>query len=51
VDFAHHNGTLITYGCHNGWNQQWSAPLASDNVLLALLNGSTLQRLYELLGE
>ncbi|MCD8522161.1 MAG: M66 family metalloprotease [Saccharospirillaceae bacterium] len=51
VDFAHHNGTLITYSCHNGWNQQWSAPLASDNLLLALLNGSTLQRLYELLGE
>ena len=51
VDYASHNGTLITYGCHNGWNQQWSAPLSSDNQLLALLDGNTLQRLYELLAE
>jgi len=49
IDFASHNSTLIMYGCHNNWNQQWSLPTLSDNKLLMLLDAPLLERLYELL--
>ncbi len=52
LDYAHHNVTLITYGCSGSWNQKWSGVAVSDNRLLSLLDGPLLFEVYGvLLGD
>ncbi|MDS1308682.1 M66 family metalloprotease [Marinobacter xiaoshiensis] len=46
LDYARHNGTLITYGCSGNWNQQWTGVTTSQSKLLALLDGSLLTGVY-----
>ncbi|MBK1872243.1 ricin-type beta-trefoil lectin domain protein [Marinobacter sp. 1-3A] len=46
VDYARHNGTLITYGCSGNWNQQWAGVITSENKLLSLLDGNLLAEVY-----
>lgn len=50
LDYAHHNGQLITYPCTGNWNQQWHGILKSDNRLLAIIDGNTMENLYNVLG-
>ncbi|WP_227001433.1 M66 family metalloprotease [Pulveribacter suum] len=40
-------GTLITYNCTGGGNQQWGALVASDNLALTLLTGDNVLRLVK----
>ncbi|MEC9038730.1 MAG: M66 family metalloprotease [Pseudomonadota bacterium] len=49
LDYAHHNTTLITYGCTGSWNQTWSGVSVSHNRLLSLLDGALLAEVYETL--
>lgn len=46
VDYARHNGTLITYGCSGNWNQQWAGVASSQSKILSLLDGSLLSEVY-----
>lgn len=49
LDYAHHNTTLITYGCTGSWNQTWSGISVSHNRLLSLLDGALLSEVYKTL--
>ncbi|MBE0481861.1 MAG: ricin-type beta-trefoil lectin domain protein [Bacterioplanes sp.] len=49
LDFAHHNSTLIMYGCHGGWNQQWSLSASTESLLLNRLSGDAIEQLLSLL--
>lgn len=46
VDYASHNGTLITYGCSGNWNQKWTGVATSQSKLLSLLDGNLLSEVY-----
>ena len=45
----HGKGTVVMYGCHTGSNQQWKKLEGTNNMLLSLLNGSTIRSLLTLL--
>lgn len=40
-----HVGTLITYNCTGGTNQQWAGLVMSDSLALALVSGANARRL------
>lgn len=44
-NLTHNLGTLITYNCTGGTNQQWAGLVASDSLALALLTGENVLRL------
>ncbi|WP_298450749.1 M66 family metalloprotease [uncultured Marinobacter sp.] len=46
LDYARHNGTLITYGCSGEWNQQWTGVTTSQSKMLSLLDGNLLSDVY-----